>query len=101
MGQIVDATAKGVVSTYKLEVERERNGSDRGGDRKGSRVDVLAGGGEGAQWVNRGGDCKGSRVDVLAGGGEGQIVEATAKELGSTYVLVLERGRNGSNRGGT
>src|SRR5438046_9032468 len=44
-------------------------------------------------------DCKERRDDVLPGGGEGaqpsQITDATAKRAGTTYVLEVERERNG------
>ena len=42
-------------------------------------------------------DCKGSRDDIQTGGGEGwgHITDATTKGAGMTYILEVERERNG------
>jgi hypothetical protein len=45
--QITDGTAKGAGLMYMLEVER----SDHRWNSKGSRGDILPGGGEGKQWA--------------------------------------------------
>jgi len=81
--------------TYFLEVEREGKRSDHSCDYKGSKDDVLPGGGKGARGqimivtvkgarttykleVERGGkrsdhgcNCRGSRDDIQSGGGDG------------------------------
>jgi len=45
------ATLKGARTTYKLEVEQEGKRSDHGCNCKGSRDNILPGGGEGRQEV--------------------------------------------------
>src|SRR5205809_1129296 len=108
--------------TYELVVERERDGV-RSWMPQDSGDGVLPGGGEGAGWgqimdakrqrgrhtywrwrgsgigSDHGYDCKESRVNIPTGGGEGagwsQITDATAKTVGMTYALDVEREQDG------
>ena len=50
-GQIMIATVTGARTTYKLEVERGGKRSDHGCNCKGTKDDILPGGGDGGQEV--------------------------------------------------